>query len=104
MTPSIDPIFKRDYQTYLQHLKLKGLQAKTIKAYARAIRRIGDYFGYQLHDLSKAQLLNYFSQLLGTHSWSAVKLDLYGLKFFYQHVLDKPWANSRRAPYDCRTS
>ena len=26
-----------------------------------------------------------------SHSWSAVKLDLYGLKFFYTHVLRKPW-------------
>ena len=28
----------------------------------------------------------------GTHSWSAVKLDLYGLKLFTTHVLKKPWA------------
>ena len=24
-------------------------------------------------------------------SWSTVKLDLYGLKFYYEHVLRKPW-------------
>ena len=93
MTPSIDSIFKHNYQTHLQHLKLKGLQPKTIEAYARAIRRIGDKFNKDITDLSKAQLLTYFSDLLGTHSWSAVKLDLYGLKFFYQYVLDKPWDN-----------
>jgi len=93
MTPSIDLTFKSDYHTHLQHLRLKGLQPKTIEAYARAIRRIGGYFDHQLHDLSEAQLLAYFSDLLSTHSWSAVKLDLYGLKFFYQHVLDKPWVN-----------
>jgi len=93
MTPSIDSTFKRDYQAHLQHLKLKGLQPKTIEAYARAIRRIGDYFEHQLHDLSETQLLAYFSDLLSTHSWSAVKLDLYGLKFFYRYVLDKPWVN-----------
>jgi len=29
---------------------------------------------------------------LTSHSWSAVKLDLYG-KFFYAHVLRKPWVN-----------
>jgi len=91
MTPSNDSTFKQDYQTHLQHLKLKGMQPKTIDAYTRAIRRIGTYFDYQLHDLTEAQLLDYFTQLLGTHSWSAVKLDLYGLKFFYQHVLKKPW-------------
>ena len=33
--------FEQNYQLHLQHLKLKGLQPKTIDAYARAIRRIG---------------------------------------------------------------
>jgi len=93
MTPSFDSTFKQDYQTHLKHLKLKGLQPKTIEAYSRGIRRIGDYFDHQLHDLSEQQLLDYFTTLLGTHSWSAVKLDLYGLKFFYRHVLHKTWEN-----------
>jgi len=31
-------------------------------------------------------LLDYFHDLLGRLSWSAVKLDLYGLKFFYTYV------------------
>jgi len=93
MASSIDSTFKHNYQAHLQHLKLKGLQPKTIEAYARAIRRIGDKFNKDITDLSKTQLLTYFSDLLATHSWSAVKLDLYGLKFFYQYVLDKPWEN-----------
>lgn len=83
--------FDRQYQTHLKHLKLKGLQPKTIEAYARAIRRLGEYFDRQIDDLSEAQLTNYFSDLIGTHSWSAVKLDLYGLKFYTTHVLKKPW-------------
>lgn len=93
MTSSPDSNFKQNYQTHLQHLKLKGLQPKTIEAYSRAIRRIGKYFEHQINDLSEKQLTSYFSDLLSTHSWSAVKLDLYGLKFFYQHVLHKPWVN-----------
>lgn len=84
--------FDRQYQTHLKHLKLKGLQPKTIDAYARAIRRLGDYFGQQIDDLSEAQLTEYFSDLIGTHSWTTVKLDLYGLKFYTTHVLKKPWA------------
>lgn len=83
--------FKRDYQTHLKHLKLKGLQPKTIEAYSRAMRRIGAYFDHQLNDLSESQLTDYFSDLLESHSWSSVKLDLYGLKFFYAYVLNKPW-------------
>ena len=27
---------------------------------------------------------------MASHSWSAVKLDLYGLKFYYEHVLRQP--------------
>jgi len=83
--------FDRLYQSHLKHLKLKGLQPKTIEAYARAIRRAGAYFGHRLDALTEAQLTDYFSDLLASHSWSAVKLDLYGLKFFYTHVLRQPW-------------
>ena len=86
-----DARFKQNYASHLKHLKLKGLQPKTIDAYSRAIRRIGAHFDYQIDSLSEAQLTDFFSQLLTSHSWSAVKLDLYGLKFYYQHVLRKPW-------------
>lgn len=91
MTPVTPADFNRLYETHIKHLKLKGLQPKTIEAYARAVRRIGAYFDHRIEDLSEAQLIDYFTALLGTHSWSAVKLDLYGLKFFYAHVLRKPW-------------
>jgi len=91
MPTSSKTIFNQQYQQHLQHLKLKGLQPKTIDAYSRGVRRIGDYFNHEISDLSEQQLTDYFSKLLSTHSWSAVKLDLYGLKFFYQHVLKKPW-------------
>ncbi len=91
MTSSFKNIFKHNYQTHLKHLKLKELQPKTIEAYSRAIRRIGAYFDYRINDLSEQQLTDSFTDLLDSHSWSVVKLDLYGLKFFYTHVLHKPW-------------
>ncbi len=84
--------FDKRYQTHLQHLKLKGLQPKTIDAYARSIRRMGDYFDFAIDELSPEQLTHYFSDLIASHSWSAVKLDLYGFKFYTLHVLGKPWA------------
>ncbi len=93
MKPASKANFKRIYQSHLKHLKLKGLQPKTIEAYSRAIRRIGAYFDYEIDHLSEQQLTDYFTDLLDSHSWSAVKLDLYGLKFFYTHVLRAPWVN-----------
>jgi integrase/recombinase XerD len=91
MTASSEATFKRHYESHLKHLRLKGLQPKTIEAYARGVRRIGAYFDHRIEDLSGEQLTEYFADLLDSHSWSSVKLDLYGLKFFYAHVLRKPW-------------
>ena len=91
MTSSFETTFNKNYRKHLQHLKLKGLQPKTIDAYARAIRQIGEHFNFQLGNLNEQQLADYFENLLKTHSWSAVKLNLYGLKFFYRHVLNKSW-------------
>lgn len=88
-----DQQFDKHYQKHLKSLKLAGLQPKTIEAYARAIRRIGNYFDCRIDDLSSSQLLDYFNDLLDEHSWSSVKLDLYGMKFFYSRVLGKSWEN-----------
>ncbi len=56
--------FKKNYQLHLQHLKLKGLQPKTIEAYSRAIRRIGDRFDHRIDNLCEQQLTDYFTELV----------------------------------------
>ncbi|MDZ4153177.1 phage integrase N-terminal SAM-like domain-containing protein [Methylicorpusculum sp.] len=60
--------FDRNYQQHLKHLTLKGLQPKTIEAYSRAIRRLGEYFGERIDALTEAQLVEYFTDLIETHS------------------------------------
>ncbi|MGV8891900.1 MAG: hypothetical protein ACOH2K_02930 [Burkholderiaceae bacterium] len=47
MEASTEAKFKDSYRVHLQHLNLKGMQPKTIDAYSRAIRRIGEYFKHQ---------------------------------------------------------
>jgi hypothetical protein len=83
MTTDTATHFDRQYQTHLKHLKLKGLRPKTIDAYARAIRRVGAYFDHQIDALTEAQLTDYFTDLIGSNSWTTVKLDLYGLKSMF---------------------
>ena len=63
MEAAIDAHCKKNYQTHLQHPKLKGLQPKTIAAYSRAIRRVGARFDHQIDDLSEPQLADYFTEL-----------------------------------------
>ena len=56
--------FKQQYETHLKHLRLQGLQPKTIEAYALAIRHLGAYFDERIDDLTEAQLTDYFSELM----------------------------------------
>ncbi len=84
--------FDRQYSSLLQHLRLKGMQRKTIEAYSHGIRRLGERFGWRIEALSDAQLAEHFSQLLQSHSWSSVKHDLYGYKFYCAHVLGRAWS------------
>lgn len=86
-----DPQFNKLYSKHCKLLKLHGYQPKTIEAYSRAIRRVGNYFETNVEALIEDQLLDYFHDLLESHSWNTVKLDLYGLKFFYTNVLGKTW-------------
>ena len=95
MTPQISPHlpahFESNYQRLLDSLKLGGMQPKTIELYSHGVRRAAAYFDYQIDDLTKPQLTKYFVHILDTLSWSTLKHDLYGLKFYYAKVLDKPW-------------
>jgi integrase/recombinase XerD len=45
--------FEQRYQSHLKHLKLKGLQPKTIDVYARAVRSIGARFDQRIDDLTE---------------------------------------------------
>lgn len=92
--------FARNYESLLKRLKLRGMQPKTIEAYSHGVRRAAAHFGYRIDGLSKDQLTDYFAQILDQLSWSTLKHDLYGLKFYYAYVLDKPWpgAELTKAP------
>ena len=57
MKTSNNAQFNHYYDLHCKHLKLKGLRPKTIDAYSRVIRRIGEYFNF---NLSQEQLLDYF--------------------------------------------
>ena len=92
--------FARHYDTLLKRLKLRGMRPKTIESYSHGVRRAGAHFCYRIDDLSKDQLTDYFAGILDSLSWSTLKHDLYGLKFYYAYVLDKPWpgAELTKAP------
>ena len=91
MTSEFPAHFACNYQCLLNRLKLHGMQPKTIALYSHGVRRAGDYFDYRIDDLTRLQLTDYFVHIVDSLSWSSLKHDLYGLKFYYAQVLNKPW-------------
>src|SRR5690554_305147 len=79
------------YRKHLIALRRQGKADSTIDVYARALRRVTDYWNVPPDTLSREQLETYFHDLVQSHSWSTVKVDRNGLQFFYRHVLKKDW-------------
>ena len=73
----------------------QGMSPATVEAYSRSVRRLFSETGKLPGDLGRAELEEYFTHLVKTHSWSTIKVDRNGLRFFYQHVLrrDFHWIN-----------
>jgi len=83
--------FAELYRKQLVMLENHGMRPATIDAYSRAVRRVTETLGCCPDALSKDQMKEYFNGLAKSHSWSTVKCDLSGLKFFWEYVLEKDW-------------
>jgi len=79
------------YAQHLTALKLQGKAPKTIDGYARAVRRLGAHFERCPDTLGRRDFKAYFATLVDSHSWSTIKIDLCGIKFFFEHVLGRPF-------------
>ena len=60
------------YQTHVKALKRQGKAKATIDAYARAVRRVTEYFDRCPDKLTVADLKDYFSSLVQSHSWAVL--------------------------------
>ncbi len=79
------------YAQHLRALKLRGYSASTIDVYARAVRRLADYFDCVPDQLSIEQMETYFANLVDIRSWATVRVDRNGLQFFWKFVLKQDW-------------
>jgi integrase len=79
------------YKRHLRALKLQGMSDSTMDVYARAVRRVTQYYDCCPDQLTTEQLAVYFAELVESHSWSTVKVDRNGLQFFWKHVLKRDW-------------
>jgi len=83
--------FNELYERHQNLMKLHGMAAKTIEAYARGVLRVMMYFDCVPDQLTVDQLEDYFVELVNKYSWSTVRCDRLGLMFFWKHVLKRDW-------------
>jgi site-specific recombinase XerD len=83
--------FEKQYQAHRDALLRQGMSPATIEAYSRSVRRVFSETGRLPGDLGRRDLEKYFAHLVKTHSWSTIKIDRNGLRFFYHHVLGREW-------------
>lgn len=91
MKPQTQEQFQQKHAFLIDCLKLKGLSQSSINAYSLGVRRAEARFCGQIDDLTAEQIAMHLSELLEKCSWTTVKLDFYGLRFYYENVLKKPW-------------
>jgi site-specific recombinase XerD len=100
MKPFKNKEHERLHAQYIREIRLQGKSPKTIDSYARALRRLFDYYDCHPDELTIDDLKLYFEDLLSSRSWSVVKIDRWGLRLFWKRVLkkDRDFPDIVRAP------
>ncbi|MGQ0605251.1 MAG: tyrosine-type recombinase/integrase [Anaerolineales bacterium] len=80
-------------QRLLEDLRLRGLSPRTQEAYVGAVRQLAGHYRRPPDQLSEEELRHYFLYLTDVKhaSASAITIALTGIKFFYQHTLQRDW-------------
>jgi site-specific recombinase XerD len=91
MKPFKNETFAQLHKQFKRDIRLQGKSQNTIDSYTRSLRRLLTYFDCHPKDLTPDDLLLYFEDLLNTRSWSTVKVDLCGLRHFWERILKTKW-------------
>ena len=80
-------------QRMLEDMQLRGLAERTQEGYLRAAHQLAAYYNKSPDKISEEELRQYFLYLKNEKkaARSTCSVALYGLKFFYEHTLDREW-------------
>jgi len=78
-------------QKMIEALQLKGFSERTQEAYVRAVRQLAEHFHKSPDLISEEELRQYFLHLknVKNYSRSGITIALCGIKFFFEHTLNK---------------
>ena len=80
-------------QKMIEDMQLRSLSARTQEAYVRAVRQLAEYCHKPPDQVSQDELREYFLYLKNVRrvSRSTQTIALCGIKFFYDHTLERSW-------------
>ena len=80
-------------QKMIEDMQLRGLSERTQDAYVRAVRQLAAYCHKSPDQIDQEDLRQYFLYLKNVKrvSRSTQTIALCGIKFFYEHTLERPW-------------
>lgn len=80
-------------QKMIEDMQLRGLSPRTEEAYVRAVRQLAEYCRKSPDKISQEELREYFLYLKNVRkvSRSTQTIALCGIKFFYEHTLERSW-------------
>ena len=78
-------------QRMIEDLQLRGMSARTQQMYVRAVRQLAQHYHKPPDQISDEELRQYFLYVKNVKHWSrsGTTIALCGLKFFYQHTLQR---------------
>jgi integrase/recombinase XerD len=89
-------------QRMIEDLQLRGLSARTQAMYVRAVRQLAEHYHKSPDCITEEELRDYFLYLKNVkhYSRSASTIALCGIKFFFDHTLNRDWTtlSFMRAP------
>jgi integrase/recombinase XerD len=80
-------------QKMIEDMQLRGLSVRTQDSYVRVVRQLAEYYRKPPDQVTEAELRQYFLYLKNDKqvSRSTCTQALCGLKFLYQHTLQRDW-------------
>jgi integrase/recombinase XerD len=80
-------------QRMIEDLQLRGLSARTQEMYVRAVRQLAEHYHKSPDCITEEELRDYFLYLKNVkhYSRSASTIALCGIKFFFDHTLNRDW-------------
>jgi Phage integrase, N-terminal SAM-like domain len=78
-------------QRLIEDLQLKGMSERTQEMYVRAVRQLAEHYHKPPDQISDEELRQYFLYVKNVKHWSrsGTTIALCGLKFFYEHTLQR---------------